>query len=1354
MAISEQLVIKATLDTSAIASQIDGLRSQFQKLTENDNISLDNESKRSALIAERLQKEIDSLAKLEAIRLEGQAKLEAIEQERITKIEAAERVAEERREQAAEKQAAREADRQQKLLETLEKQQAAAQVKTASASGDSSAKQDALIFQEAIRFKQELAKIDRAGFSKEDADNAKKLAEAINSTNLEKISKDFEKVSVGTRTFTGNLKDSAELLGVAAGKIKEFQQEASAAFGEQRKAQGALSIQADDTKSLSSALKVLANDLKNQVSVATLTNDAAAVASKGYRDTTSNIQVLGAVEKLAISSQTDFRTALDTTNVVLKAFKIPAAEAASVVDQIASTSRVSGLSISELSGQYERLSSTAAATGTTFTQLNSFIANARSSGVSARDSIAALSSTLDKLQSGELIKKGRELGINFDEQAVKSKGLSQVLKELTEKGYAGNTEALNALFGNAKNVGAVLPSLSSGLNTVASASGLVNKNFETVSGFNKAESSANQLKDALAEIGAAVAPFTTSVTGSLRAITEAFAKLDPSAKTLIGTFAGVVGAGFAISSVVTATLAIVTPTIGAFTALAGAIGLKTAAETASVASSGAAAIATGAFASAQAFLTTPITANNVQLLIFDARLALVSAKQAIATATTAGFAGATGILAAAQQQLAISLALANTAALPLIATFAAIAAAAAVLAIQLKANEIAETNQTLDGTQKGVDALGDSAIAAATRTRNLTDRLAELRNQGKAASTEQVENAKNLIKANEERIRAINAEAEALKNTKVADEGKARRDAQIKDFELAANTLKKQNQALDEQLKLSANIKTSFSESNAISEEKLKKLREEAKLLQENAIADRERTLSRQQQDQKTVREQKTETKIETVKRTEDAQLEAIKADGDRRKRELDAKQQVETQNLQARFNETENQKEVSNKQKIEDLKKSAQEGRLAEERKFTEEQNRAKAEFSKKERELEDAANEARKKRDATNTEAFKSAKDAASNASELAKAKPEDRDRILRQQQEEERIRQAARQIPLQQNQTKEGILSTAKGIAGSDKDPVEEARKVALAISAIEEEQKKKQAEIDRAEDLKREEEKRKREEEFSKQQELKKREFDDGQKKAEVEFLQKTIQPIETEFANQKKQRELEFQQGALAELKRKQQLEDDALKAAQAQQEKETRLAFEAEIKKIKDEAKQQELAIDRANEDAKIARERAFKAEQRALDEASAVKILQILGQAKNNIVPINKPPEPTGTDGGGIVDSLANSILNKVPKFETGVSGFAGGLAVVGEKGAELVSLPRGANVIPNNRLASLSPIDNRTVTPSIGNNKRMELLLEKLIGSVDRPNLTIETTKDPVSAAADFYQNMVASKARQMGL
>jgi hypothetical protein len=71
-----------------------------------------------------------------------------------------------------------------------------------------------------------------------------------------------------------------------------------------------------------------------------------------------------------------------------------------------------------------------------------------------------------------------------------------------------------------------------------------------------------------------------------------------------------------------------------------------------------------------------------------------------------------------------------------------------------------------------------------------------------------------------------------------------------------------------------------------------------------------------------------------------------------------------------------------------------------------------------------------------------------------------------------------------------------------------------------------------------------------------------------------------------------------------------------------------------------------------------------------------------------------------------GIIAGLALVSLGallksiKIPAFAGGVNNFSGGLALVGERGPELVNLPRGSDVIPNHMLGGgnmnviLSPV------------------------------------------------------------
>lgn len=63
----------------------------------------------------------------------------------------------------------------------------------------------------------------------------------------------------------------------------------------------------------------------------------------------------------------------------------------------------------------------------------------------------------------------------------------------------------------------------------------------------------------------------------------------------------------------------------------------------------------------------------------------------------------------------------------------------------------------------------------------------------------------------------------------------------------------------------------------------------------------------------------------------------------------------------------------------------------------------------------------------------------------------------------------------------------------------------------------------------------------------------------------------------------------------------------------------------------------------------------------------------------------------------GGILKNI------KIPAFADGVTNFAGGMALVGERGPELVRLPTGSDVIPNNQLGRFAGGESNIVGTSI---------------------------------------------------
>jgi len=74
--------------------------------------------------------------------------------------------------------------------------------------------------------------------------------------------------------------------------------------------------------------------------------------------------------------------------------------------------------------------------------------------------------------------------------------------------------------------------------------------------------------------------------------------------------------------------------------------------------------------------------------------------------------------------------------------------------------------------------------------------------------------------------------------------------------------------------------------------------------------------------------------------------------------------------------------------------------------------------------------------------------------------------------------------------------------------------------------------------------------------------------------------------------------------------------------------------------------------------------------------------LTNLIDSALDKINIFNNSSNSLGASGSGV---------GEIPQFATGVKNFRGGLAIVGEKGPELVSLPKGSNVYPNT--SGLSP-------------------------------------------------------------
>lgn len=78
---------------------------------------------------------------------------------------------------------------------------------------------------------------------------------------------------------------------------------------------------------------------------------------------------------------------------------------------------------------------------------------------------------------------------------------------------------------------------------------------------------------------------------------------------------------------------------------------------------------------------------------------------------------------------------------------------------------------------------------------------------------------------------------------------------------------------------------------------------------------------------------------------------------------------------------------------------------------------------------------------------------------------------------------------------------------------------------------------------------------------------------------------------------------------------------------------------------------------------------------------------------------------------------------IKKIPKFEKGTNYFNGGMALVGEKGAEVVNLPHGSSVTPNsktNKLLGQKHITNKVIINMNGLTIREEADIDKIANKI----------------------------------
>lgn len=187
-----------------------------------------------------------------------------------------------------------------------------------------------------------------------------------------------------------------------------------------------------------------------------------------YQTLSAGVEPAKAVEFVGIAAQaakaglTDTATAVDAITTLMNSYGDASFDAENVSDLLFETVRRGKTEFEPLARSIGLVATTAAAAGVSQTELLGSIATLTKGGIRTASAISGLRAALTNINqpSEKALKVAKALGLEFDANALSSKGLAGFMAEVAAK-TKGSTKALGALFGSSE-ANAVVTRLLSG----------------------------------------------------------------------------------------------------------------------------------------------------------------------------------------------------------------------------------------------------------------------------------------------------------------------------------------------------------------------------------------------------------------------------------------------------------------------------------------------------------------------------------------------------------------------------------------------------------------------------------------------------------------------------------------------------------------------------------------------------------------------------------------------------------------------------------------------------------------------------------------------------------------------------
>jgi TP901 family phage tail tape measure protein len=181
------------------------------------------------------------------------------------------------------------------------------------------------------------------------------------------------------------------------------------------------------------------------------------IISAGTSDAAKATEMLATANRLAIGGVTDVATAADGLTSIMNAYGGAAGGAAQVSDALFVAMKAGKTTVGELSSSIGQTAPIASQAGVSLEELLSAVSALTKGGVGTGEAMTQVRAAISSIikPSAEAQELAGALGLSFDAQALKAKGLAGFLDDV-RKATGGNTEVMAQLFGSVEALGAVL----------------------------------------------------------------------------------------------------------------------------------------------------------------------------------------------------------------------------------------------------------------------------------------------------------------------------------------------------------------------------------------------------------------------------------------------------------------------------------------------------------------------------------------------------------------------------------------------------------------------------------------------------------------------------------------------------------------------------------------------------------------------------------------------------------------------------------------------------------------------------------------------------------------------------------